>query len=75
VRDRAVVGHKLAVVARQAKKPAHRPSRARHWPVEDGLHLCRVHVYARRQDHMTKVGDGRGSEGAFGALDEELVVL
>jgi hypothetical protein len=67
----AVVVDELAIVSGQPEEAAHRPRRARHRPVLDGLHLSRVHGNACLGDDVAEVRDGGGAEGA---LDEELVV-
>ncbi|XP_021317213.1 uncharacterized protein LOC110435676 [Sorghum bicolor] len=65
----------LAVVSRQAEKPADCPHRAGRRPVVDRLHLGWVHGHARRRYDMAEVGDRGRAKRTFGALDEELVVL
>jgi hypothetical protein len=70
-RDGAIVVDELAVVAHQAKEPAHRSCRARYRAILNGLHLCRVHGDACLRDNVAEVCDGGDPECALGALDEE----
>ena len=73
-RDRAIVVDEFAVVAREAQEPTQCTRRAGLGPVEDRLHLCRIHGYAGVGDDVAEVGDGGDAERALGSLDDEAVV-
>jgi hypothetical protein len=64
--------YELAVVPCEPEEATDGTGGSRRRPIMDGLHLDGIHGDARR-DNVAEVGDGGDPEGAFGALDEELM--